>query len=402
MRTAMHTPLRTLFCLAVASGLAVTAACTTAKTSKRMDEWVRLFDGATLDGWVATGDQGAWAASGGEIRIIRPGRGGWLRTERMYRDFELRLDFLVPSNGNSGVGLRGASTGDPAFTGFEVQILDSFGQEPSLTNCGAVYDAIAPYEMAVNPAGEWNTYEIRVQGDTITVQLNGTTILENEKLDERGFIHTPDRPWPLDRRLPTGYIALQDHGDRVRFRNIWIRDHSPDPDPGDYRPIIDADLATWERRDGAAWRVEDGVLIGEGGPGHLFHREMHDDVELRTFVMINERGNSGVYVRTVPNPAPGNPWPVGYEAQVDNHDPKNFTGGIYDKVTARELITRDGAWFDYRVKVVGDRVRTWINGEPMVDTRLDDFSSGRIALQGHHPGNVVKYRDLQVRDPSAD
>ncbi len=116
-------------------------------------------------------------------------------------------------------------------------------------------------------------------------------------------------------------------------------------------------------------------------------------------VKVNERGNSGMYFRVKPNPDPNTPWPIGYEAQVDNHDPKNYTGAIYDKAWPEnhsEPITRDDAWFDYRVVVQDDHIRTWINGEPMVDAQLDEFSSGHLAVQGHHDGNVIEYRDIRV------
>ena len=89
-----------------------------------------LFNGNDLTGWRAMfgGSLDAWAVENGEIVVAQAGRGGWLRTERMYRDFELEFDFLIPPGGNSGVGLRCSSVGDPAFSGFEVQIFDSHGR----------------------------------------------------------------------------------------------------------------------------------------------------------------------------------------------------------------------------------------------------------------------------------
>ncbi|MFU8829778.1 MAG: DUF1080 domain-containing protein, partial [Phycisphaerales bacterium] len=128
---------------------------------------VDLFNGNDLSGWVASGDQDAWGVTDGELVTTRPGRGGWLRTDRMYRDFELELDFWMPEGGNSGVGLRGSSGGDPAFTGFEVQILDTHGEEPNVRNCGSIYEAVAPASMAVKEPGNWNTYRIKLVGDTL-------------------------------------------------------------------------------------------------------------------------------------------------------------------------------------------------------------------------------------------
>ncbi len=88
--------------------------------------------------------------------------------------------------------------------------------------------------------------------------------------------------------------------------------------------------------------------------------------------------------------------------QVDRTDPKNYTGCIYNTAWPESgpgkdgPITRDNAWFDYRVRCEGDRVRTWINGVLFVDAELGEFSSGRFALQGHHNGNVIEFKDFRV------
>lgn len=371
--------------------------------------WVDLFNGRDLDGWTVTGGRtDAWTVRDGQIVTAKPGEGWWLRTDRMYRDFELELDFWMPEGGNSGLGLRGTSHGDPAFSGFEVQILDTHGQAPDVHNCGAVYEAIVPEAMAVKPAGEWNTYRVKLIGDTLDVWLNGVHIHKGQKLDGRGYYRQPENTLPLNTRATTGYIALQDHGHPFRYRNIRIKDLSPDPEPAGMRPLIAGDddqtPEGWFAEDGAVWTVVDGTIIGRDGPGHLFTDEEFTDFEMRTLVRVNERGNSGIYFRCRPNPDPNNPWPAGYgyEAQVDQHDPKNYTGCLYNTAWPESgpgldgPITRDGAWFDYRIRAEGDHIRTWINGVPFVDTRLDEFKSGRFALQGHHPGNVIEFKDFRV------
>jgi hypothetical protein len=368
------------------------------------DTDTELFNGQDLTGWVSTGAADAWGVEDGEIVTLRPGQGGWLRTDRMYRDFELELDFWMPEGGNSGVGLRGSSGGDPAFTGFEVQILDTHGEEPGLRNCGSVYEAVAPATMAVKEASNWNTYRIRLVGDTLDVWLNGEHIHDAVKLDDRGFFRNEENPLPLNTRATTGYIALQDHGHAFRYRNIRITDLSPDPEPAGMVHLINGNNAGgtpegWFAEDAGTWTVEGDTLIGRDGPGHLFTDGTYTDFEMRALVKVNERGNSGMYFRVTPNPAANNPWPNGYEAQIDQHDPKNFTGCIYNAAWPEDVqapITRDNAWFDYRIRAEGNRIRTWINGVPMVDTELEQFDEGHLALQGHHTGNVIEFKDIRV------
>ncbi len=377
----------------------------------------QLFNGHDLTGFDAMfgGDLSAWGVVDGEIRVVNPGRGGWLRTAKMYRDFELEADFLIPPGGNSGIGLRCTSVGDPAFTGFEVQILDSHGKEPSRSGCGAVYNAIPPRLQAARPAGEWNHYRIRLVASTLDVWLNGEHIQQNELLDDRGIFRQDDQPLPLNERATTGYIAFQDHGEGgLRLKNLTIVDLSLDPDPGDLSPAFSGtDTEGWTARGGGSFTFEGGTLIAADGPGHLFSNAEHTDIELRALVRVappretgaERTGNSGIYFRTVPRPEDPDTWPLGYEAQVDNHDPRptNFTGCIYDAAAAKtgKPITRDGAWFDYRIVAIGDRVRTFINGVPMVDAELDAFERGHIAFQTHHVGNRIEFRDVRWRVPES-
>ncbi|GAB4551798.1 MAG: DUF1080 domain-containing protein [Phycisphaerales bacterium] len=387
-------------------------ACSTAPAAQP----VALFDGASLEGWAAMhgGSIDAWAAEDGEIRVVRPGRGGWIRTQRMYRDFDLTFEFIIPEGGNSGVGLRCTSVGDPAFTGFELQIYDSFGKGADRSSCGAVYNAIPPRVQAVKAPGEWNRYRILLVGDTLNVWLNGVQIHADERLDDRGIFRSDDQPLPLNERATTGFIAFQDHGEGgLRLRNIEIVDLSPDPDPGDFAFAFDGTTEGWTHRGGGSFTFEGGTLIAADGPGHLFSDRTHEDIEIRALVRVARpeetgavrTGNSGIYFRTVPRPEDPDTWPLGYEAQIDHHDLRatNYTGCVYDAAPSApgKPVSRDGAWFDYRILAVGDRVRTWVNGVEMVDATLNAHERGSVVFQTHHPGNRVEFRDVRWRVPTS-
>jgi hypothetical protein len=64
-------------------------------------------------------------------------------------------------------------------------------------------------------------------------------------------------------------------------------------------------------------------------------------------------------------------------------------------------MTRDNSWFDYRVRIVGSHIQTWINGVNAVDAEVDEFPQGHVALQTHHPGNQIEWRDIQARSVQA-
>jgi hypothetical protein len=188
--------------------------------------WTDLFDGESLDGWQNTGDDDNWAVDGGELVCLGTG-GGYLRTEETYDDYELELEFLLTPDANSGVFLHLSDPEDPVNTGVEVQLLDSHGEDPYKHACGALYDLVAPAADAVRPAGEWNDLRVTCEGSRIVEDLNGERVVEADlsRWTEAG--RSPDGSenkfdyaWA---DLPhEGYVALQDHTDEVRFRDIRI------------------------------------------------------------------------------------------------------------------------------------------------------------------------------------
>ncbi len=139
----------------------------------------------------------------------------------MYADFKLSLEFRLPEGGNSGVFLRAPREGDPAYTGMEVQILDDYAEEYENLEpwqySGSVYKVQAPSRRTINPAGEWNKYEILCDGPVVKVRLNDQLINDvnlNQHMDK-----TDTHPGIKRRR---GYIGLQNHSTRVDFRNIRL------------------------------------------------------------------------------------------------------------------------------------------------------------------------------------
>ncbi len=187
---------------------------------EKAEGFVQLFDGKSLEGWTVMGDP-SWSAQNGMLVCSGKG-GGWLRSNGVYRDFILRLDYRIGDGGNSGVFLRATEQGNPAFTGLEVQILGDHGGPASAHSTASVYDAIAPSVNLSRPGGDWNSYEIIYIGNTLTVLLNGRVVAKADLFDKElnEGLAEERRFW---NRAPEGYIGLQNHGTKVEFRDIRIR-----------------------------------------------------------------------------------------------------------------------------------------------------------------------------------
>ncbi len=181
--------------------------------------FVPLFNGRDLTGWKTTGN---WLVEpDGSVSLHpREGEKGWQRydayiaTEKQYADFTLDLEFKINAKGNSGVFMRVGNIKEPVKTGFEVQILDTYGLEkPGHHDCGGIVKGIGPSKNMVKPAGEWNRYSITVKGRSVKVIFNGEQIIDTS-LDD---ITMKDRP-------NAGNIAFQDEALPVWYRNVRIKE----------------------------------------------------------------------------------------------------------------------------------------------------------------------------------
>ena len=195
---------------------------------EQKEGWKLLFNGKDLSGWTIMGDPDSWSVEDGTLYCKGKG-GGMIYADGIYKNFELKLDFKLTPKANSGVFFRIWDKNDPVQTGIEVQILDSYGVEkPSRHDCGAIYDIQAPSENAVKPPGEWNSYHIICKDTHITVYLNGKKVNEVDlsKWTEphRNPDGTPNKfKYPYNQMTRPGYIALQNHGNPLWFRNIKVK-----------------------------------------------------------------------------------------------------------------------------------------------------------------------------------
>ncbi|MBP8910618.1 MAG: DUF1080 domain-containing protein [Phycisphaerae bacterium] len=179
--------------------------------------------GTGLVGWQQIGGrQDAWRFTDG-VLYTEGDDGGWLATLRQYDNFTLSLEFRVSRGGNSGVFLRSPLEGDPAYAGMEIQILDDYAQEYSNLNpyqyTGSLYGVQVPSERVAKEAGKWQNMVITARGTRIEVVLNGRKIIDTDVT-----YHSYKAGMHPGLMRESGFIGLQNHGSRVEFRNIRIRE----------------------------------------------------------------------------------------------------------------------------------------------------------------------------------
>jgi hypothetical protein len=194
--------------------------------AEKSEGFAALFNGRNLNGWV--GDTVAYGVEDGDIIAI-PSKGniGNLYTKNEYSDFIVRFEFQLTPAANNGLGIRAPLTGDAAYVGMELQILDD--SDPVYANLqpyqyhGSVYGVIPSRRGYQKPLGEWNYEEVTAKGTQIKIVLNGTTIVEGDIAFPRdnGTMDHKEHPGLKNK---SGHIGFLGHGSLVKFRNIRIKE----------------------------------------------------------------------------------------------------------------------------------------------------------------------------------
>ncbi|MDY7394132.1 DUF1080 domain-containing protein [Aureibaculum sp. 2210JD6-5] len=208
--------------------------------------WQLLWDGKTTDGWrgakLKTFPEKGWVIEDGELTVLASGggeseAGGDIVTVDKYGDFELQLDFKLTKGANSGIKYyvdTELNKGAGSSIGLEYQILDDanhpdakLGNHEGSRTLASLYDLIqADPNKPVNPIGEWNSARIISKDNHVEHWLNGMKVLEYERKsgDYRKLVSESKYvDWKNFGEAEKGHILLQDHGDRVSFKNIKIK-----------------------------------------------------------------------------------------------------------------------------------------------------------------------------------
>lgn len=188
---------------------------------------ITLFDGTSTAMWThRDGSPINWIVEDGTLTVKR-GAGCIVSTVK-YGDAHIHVEWCEPDmpdktgqeKGNSGVYIHGA---------YELQVLDSYGIEnPGLGDCGAIYSVFTPRVNACKPAMEWQTYDIFLRAPRFDADGNVTenarvTILQNGVCIQNNIELWRTTPGGIvEEKVAVGPLLLQDHGNPVSFRNVWI------------------------------------------------------------------------------------------------------------------------------------------------------------------------------------
>ncbi|MFQ5708922.1 MAG: DUF1080 domain-containing protein [bacterium] len=200
---------------------------------EKAEGWKLLFDGKTFNGWrgfrMDTVPQGWVITEQGELYFTGEGKGDIMTIEQ-FDDFELKLEWKISPGGNSGIFFRVSENREASWhTGPEMQVLDNKGHKDGrdpLTSAGSNYALHAPTKDVTREVGRYNEVRIVVQGNHVEHWLNGYKIVEYEIGSpewQRLVANSKFGKLPDYGRYRKGHIVLQDHGDKVWYRNIKIR-----------------------------------------------------------------------------------------------------------------------------------------------------------------------------------
>jgi len=337
---------------------------------------------------------------------------------KKYGEIEMYVDWKIAPKGDAGIYLRGS----PQVQIWDTSRVDAGAQVGS----GGLYNnkkyESKPLVVADNPINEWNSFYIRMEGDKVTVYLNGQLVTDNVILENYW-----DRSLPI---FPEEAIELQAHGNRVEYRDIYVRE-IPHPEPykvseaekkEGFVPLFNGvNLTGWigNLRD---YYAKDGMIICDperGGHGNLYTEKEYSDFIIRFEFQLTPAANNGLGIRT---PLEGDAAYVGMELQILDNDAEvykdlhayQYHGSVYGVIPAkRGYLKPVGEWNYQEVIAKGNRITITLNGTVILDGDIAEASKnftstidgnqhpglsnkqGHIGFLGH--GSYVAFRNLRIK-----
>ncbi len=333
-------------------------------------QWINLFDGESLYGWVQFGDAD-WSVQNGVLTATK-GTGGCLATTCPFANFELSAKVKVSGDGTAGLAIRVPLEGHYSENGGGAITLQAGGE----------------YDISV-----------RAVGNTVSASVNGNPVEGLNISNGKGHIGILYHKYH-DKKKPT----------RIEVQSIKLK-------PVQLKSLFNGvDLTGWNIIPGhkSVFSVVDGALNIKDGNGQIETADVYKDFLLQLDIFVNGKAlNSGVFFR-----GPKGVFWKGYESQLknawlsnDRTRPVDFgTGGIYGVQESRKVVTNDQEWFTKTIVCDGNHMAVWLNGylvSDLYDTRpvhpegdgKNGYvpSAGTIHLQGHDPTTDLSFKNINIQ-----
>ena len=397
------------------------------------DGFTDLFNGKDLSGWTGSG----YEVKDGIITCVKQGR--HLTTEKTYSDYIFDFEFKLPAGGNNGLGIHYPGKGIPAHSGLELQILDDtapkYAKLKDYQFHGGIYFFKAAKHGHLKPVGEWNHERVIVNGNLVTIVLNGVTI-NHGNLDE------------LQKMLPkhtgvkrrSGHICFCSHNDPVSFRNIRIKDTTlPAQELKGFTPLYNGkDLSGWSQDPGHVghWQPR-GEILHYDSKSTAKEKNLWTQKSYKDFTIALDwrwaESSTKRLMRPLLDPATGEVkkdtngkpifknvieldsgiylrgnnrsqvnlwnWPGGsgevYGYRTNKKFSQKIRAALTPKVNADNPI---GAWNRMLITLNGDRLTVVLNGKTVIENaQLPGVpKSGRLALQHH--GSAIEFANILIKE----
>jgi hypothetical protein len=358
--------------------------------------------------------KGDWMAKDG--LLVFTGHGDNLATEKKYGDFEMYVDWKITEKGDAGIYLRGTP---------QVQIWDTSRRDAGAqVGSGGLYNnqknVSKPLVVADNKVGEWNTFHIIMQGEKVTVYLNGILVTDNITLENY---------W--DHNLPIfakEQIELQAHGTYVAYRNIYLKElptettktiTEEEKKQGFVSLFDGSNIDQWTGNT-KGYIIQDGALMvspEDGSGGNLYTKDEFDNFIYRFEFQLTPGANNGIGVHA---PLEGDAAYLGMEIQVLDSEhpmyaslqPYQYHGSVYGVIPAkRGFLKPTGQWNQEEIMVNGTKIKVTLNGTVIVDGDYAAASSKGTMDHNEHPGlkrtsghlgflghgDVVRFKNMRVK-----
>ena len=358
--------------------------------------WLALFDGKSTFGWRAA-SKANWKVDEGVVSVSE-GNQGLLRTTSQFDDFELKLQFKIEANTNSGIFIRTSpKPKDPAGDCFEINLAS---KKVSPFPTGTLVKRESGDDVSTGESGwfdQWHEMHIKADGASIIVSV-----------DDKETINYTDPKG--DKTIGRGYIGLQLNSGLAQFKSIRLK-------PLNVAPMFNGkDLTGWKTNQklASSFEVTDaGEMKIINGKGQIESESTFGDFVFSMKCKTNAAGlNSGVFFRCIPGDVMN-----GYESQIQNQFKDSDrskpvdcgTGGIFRRSLARRVNADDNEWFTKTIIANGPRIAVWVNGFQVTDwsdQRKPDknprrgrrLEAGTIIFQGHDPTTDIVLKDIGARE----